>query len=39
MKGDIYFAGDTARLNDDHIDKLREHFNIRWNFQLVDDVC
>ncbi|CCB87527.1 putative uncharacterized protein [Parachlamydia acanthamoebae UV-7] len=31
--GDIYFAGDTARLNDDHIQKLRENFNIRWNFQ------
>lgn len=31
--GDIYFAGDTARLNDDHINKLKEHFNIRWNFQ------
>jgi L-ascorbate metabolism protein UlaG (beta-lactamase superfamily) len=32
-KGDIYFAGDTARLNEDHIQKLRENFNIRWNFQ------
>lgn len=31
--GDIYFAGDTARLNDDHIQKLQENFNIRWNFQ------
>lgn len=31
--GDIYFAGDTARLNNDHMTKLREHFNIRWNFQ------
>lgn len=32
-EGDIYFAGDTARLNDDHIQKLRDHFNIRWSFQ------
>lgn len=32
-EGDIYFAGDTARLNDDHIQKLRDNFNIRWNFQ------
>lgn len=32
-EGDIYFAGDTARLNDDHIAKLKDHFNIRWNFQ------
>lgn len=32
-KGDIYFAGDTARLNEDHIQKLKEHFNICWNFQ------
>lgn len=31
--GDIYFAGDTARLNDDHVEKLRDNFNIRWNFQ------
>lgn len=32
-EGDIYFAGDTARLNETHIKKLTEHFNIRWNFQ------
>ncbi len=31
--GDVYFAGDTARLNDDHINKLRENFDIKWNFQ------
>jgi len=31
--GDIYFAGDTARLNDDHIKKLQDHFKIKWNFQ------
>lgn len=31
--GDIYFAGDTARLNDDHIHKLQDYFNIRWSFQ------
>lgn len=31
--GDIYFAGDTARLNENHIQKLKEHFNIRWSFQ------
>lgn len=31
-EGDIYFAGDTARLNDDHVQKLKG-FNIRWNFQ------
>ncbi len=30
---DIYIAGDTARMNDDHVGKLREHFNIRWNYQ------
>lgn len=31
--GDIYFAGDTARLNDDHIKHLKDNFKIRWNFQ------
>lgn len=31
--GDIYFAGDTARLNEDHIDKLRDRFDIKWSFQ------
>lgn len=31
--GDIYFAGDTARLSEDHIGKLRDNFNIRWSFQ------
>lgn len=32
-EGDIYFAGDTARLSRDHIDTLRERFNIRVQFQ------
>lgn len=32
-EGDIYFAGDTARLNDDHIKKLQDHFKIKWSFQ------
>lgn len=31
--GDIYFAGDTARLNEDHIKKLRDNFKIKWSFQ------
>lgn len=31
--GDLYFAGDTARLNEAHITKLRERYNIRWSFQ------
>lgn len=31
--GDIYFAGDTARLSNDHIATLRERFNIRTMFQ------
>jgi L-ascorbate metabolism protein UlaG (beta-lactamase superfamily) len=31
--GDIYYAGDTARLIDEHIQKLRERFNIRWMYQ------
>ena len=32
--GDIYFAGDTARINEDHINKLKNNYpNIRWNFQ------
>ncbi|MGA8164058.1 MAG: MBL fold metallo-hydrolase [Waddliaceae bacterium] len=31
--GDVYFAGDTARLSDDHIKKLRDNFNIKWSFQ------
>lgn len=26
-------SSDTARLNDDHINKLREHFKIKWSFQ------
>lgn len=30
---DIYFAGDTARLNEDHIRKLRENFNIKVCYQ------
>lgn len=32
-EGDIYFAGDTARLNGKHLQKLKKNFNIRWNFQ------
>ncbi len=32
-EGDIYFAGDTARLSEDHIATLREQFNIRSQFQ------
>lgn len=31
--GDIYFAGDTARLNEDHIQKLQNQFKIKWSFQ------
>lgn len=31
--GDIYFAGDTARLNNDHIKKLQDNFKIKWSFQ------
>lgn len=31
--GDLYFAGDTARLSEDHIEKLRDNFDIRWSFQ------
>jgi len=31
--GDIYFAGDTARLSEDHVDKLRDNFDIKWSFQ------
>jgi L-ascorbate metabolism protein UlaG (beta-lactamase superfamily) len=32
-EGDIYFAGDTARLSKEHIATLRERFNIRSMFQ------
>lgn len=32
-EGDIYFAGDTARLSQDHIETLRTRFNIRSMFQ------
>lgn len=32
-EGDIYFAGDTARLSEQHIKELREQFNIRSLFQ------
>lgn len=32
-KGDIYFAGDTARLSEAHIKTLRERFNIQSMFQ------
>jgi len=31
--GDLYFAGDTARLNDSHIKRIRDTFDIRWSFQ------
>ena len=31
--GDVYVAGDTARLSEDHIAKLRENFDIQWSFQ------
>lgn len=32
-EGDIYFAGDTARLSESHINTLRDRFNIRSMFQ------
>ena len=32
-EGDIYFAGDTARLSEDHITTLRNRFNIQTMFQ------
>lgn len=32
-EGDIYFAGDTARLSEQHITTLRDSFNIRSMFQ------
>lgn len=31
--GDIYYAGDTARLNEEHIKKLQQKFRIMWMFQ------
>lgn len=31
--GDLYFAGDTARLSEEHIETLRNRFNIRTQFQ------
>jgi hypothetical protein len=31
--GDIYFAGDTARLSEEHIETLRNRFNIKNMFQ------
>ena len=31
--GDIYYAGDTARLNEEHIKALRQRFDIRWMYQ------
>ena len=31
--GDIYYAGDTARMEAGHLDKLRKKFNIRWMYQ------
>lgn len=33
INGDIYFAGDTARLSNAHIQTLKERFNIRAMFQ------
>jgi L-ascorbate metabolism protein UlaG (beta-lactamase superfamily) len=33
LDGDIYFAGDTARLDAEHIKTLRETFSIKYNFQ------
>lgn len=33
LDGDIYFAGDTARLDTEHTNALRDLFNIRYNFQ------
>lgn len=32
-EGDIYFAGDTARLSEDHIRTMRQKFNITSQFQ------
>lgn len=31
--GDVYFAGDTARLSDEHLSELGKQFNIRYSFQ------
>ena len=31
--GDIYYSGDTARLDDEHLKKLASKFNIRWMYQ------
>lgn len=33
VDGDIYFAGDTARLDDGHLEDLRRSFNIRYQLQ------
>lgn len=33
LDGDIYFAGDTARLDAEHTAVLRDTFNIKYNFQ------
>lgn len=33
LDGDIYFAGDTARLDPDHIAILRDTFDIKYSFQ------
>lgn len=33
LDGDIYFAGDTARLDAEHTAVLRETFNIKYSFQ------
>ncbi len=33
LDGDIYFAGDTARLDAEHTEALRDTFAIRYNFQ------
>lgn len=32
-EGDVYFAGDTARLSEEHVSTLRDRFNIRTMFQ------
>ena len=33
LDGDVYFAGDTARLDKDHVKLLRDTFSIKYNFQ------
>ena len=31
--GDIYYAGDTARLDDAHLEEMAKRFDIRWMYQ------